>query len=84
MGDGTMKIFLNAVGTVDDVGDKLRAFLDYVSGKMSDDEYVKRVDDAVKLARMNKDWRYQYMTMWQRDLENQEIGLMNVGYRTMI
>jgi predicted transposase/invertase (TIGR01784 family) len=73
--DGTTKIFLNARGTADDVPEKLRAFLDYVDGRPSDDEYVKKVDAAVMRARANKEWRYQYMTLYQRDLENQEIGM---------
>ena len=57
MGDDTKKIILNAVGTADDVDDKMKAFLDYVAGKKSDDEYVKRLDWAVSMARKNKKWR---------------------------
>ena len=30
MGDETVKIFLNTNGTMDDVSDELKAFLDYV------------------------------------------------------
>ena len=33
MGDETVKIFLNTDGTMDDVSDGLKAFLDYVAGK---------------------------------------------------
>ena len=57
MGDGTTKIVLNAVGTMDDVSEGLEAFLDYVAGKPVDDEYVKRLDEAVHKARANKEWR---------------------------
>ena len=74
MGDGTTKIVLNAVGTMDDVSEKLKAFLDYVAGKSVDDEYVKKLDEAVKKARANKEWRREYMTLLMRDLENQEMG----------
>ena len=74
MEDGTTKIVLNAAGTADDVGGSLKAFLDYVAGKTVDDGYVKKVDEAVKKARQNKEWRREYMTLFQRDLENQEIG----------
>ncbi|MBQ8913370.1 MAG: Rpn family recombination-promoting nuclease/putative transposase [Lachnospiraceae bacterium] len=42
MSDGTTKIVLNAVGTADDVHGSLKEFLDYVAGKQSDDEYVKK------------------------------------------
>ena len=56
MGDGTVKIFLNAKGDADDVDGRLRAFLDYVAGKPSDDGYVKKLDRAVQKARANKEW----------------------------
>ena len=54
MGDGTTKIVLNAVGTMDDVNGKLKAFLDYVAGKSVNDEYVSKLDAAVRKARANK------------------------------
>lgn len=75
MGDGTTKIVLNAVGTMDDVSGRLKAFLDYVAGKIVDDEYVRKLDEAVRKARANKEWRREYMTLMMRDLENQEIGV---------
>ncbi len=74
MGDGTTKIVLNAAGTLDDVSDKLKAFLDYIAGKSVDDEYVKKLDEAVQRARANKKWRKEYMTLMMRDLENRELG----------
>ena len=74
MEDGTTKIVLNAMGTADDIDPKLKAFLDYVAGKPATDDYTKKLEDAVKKARLNKEWRRQYMTMMMRDLENQEIG----------
>ena len=74
MADGTTKIVLNAVGTKDDVSGRLKEFLRYVAGESSEDEYVKKLDDAVKMARANKEWRREYMTLMMRDLENQEMG----------
>ena len=76
LGDGTTKIILNAVGTLNDIDDRprLKAFLDYVVGIVSDDEYIQKLDRAVKKARMNKDWRREYMTLMMRDLENKELG----------
>lgn len=75
MNDGTTKIVLNAVGTADDVHGSLKEFLDYVAGKPSDDEYVKKLEAAVYKARQNKEWRREYMTLIMRDLENREIGI---------
>ncbi len=75
MKDGTTKIVLNAVGTKDDVDGRLKEFLKYAAGEPSEDEYVKKLDDAVKKAKANREWRREYMTLQMRDLENQEIGM---------
>ena len=74
LADGTTKIVLNASSIADDIGPKLRAFLDYVAGKPSEDEYIGKLEEAVKKAKANKLWRKEYMTLEMRDLENQEIG----------
>jgi len=55
--DGTTKIVLNAVGTMDDVSGRLKEFLRYVAGESSSDEYIQKLDVAVKMARANKEWR---------------------------
>ena len=74
LGDETTKIFLNADSSMDDVGKELRAFLDYVAGKNSEDDYVKRLEAAVKEAKKNREWRHEYMTLLMRDQENIEKG----------
>ena len=42
------KIFLNADSSMEDVSRELRAFLDYVAGKKPEDDFVKRLEEAVK------------------------------------
>ena len=74
LGDGAVKIFLNADSTMDDVSEELRAFLDYVAGKKTEDAYTKRLDKAVKEAKKNREWRHEYMTLLMRDQENLEKG----------
>lgn len=73
--DGTVKVFLNASGSMDDVSKELRAFLDYVAGEKSEDAFVKKLDAAVNEAKKNREWRHEYMTLLMRDLENQEKGM---------
>ncbi len=73
--DGTTKIFLNTAGDMNDVSDELRVFLDYVSGKKSDDSFIRELEEAVKEARKNRKWRHEYMTLLMRDQENVEKGL---------
>ena len=74
MGDEAVKIFLNAEGTMDDVSAELKAFLDYVAGRKSEDSYVEKLEEAVQEAKKNREWRHEYMTLLMRDQENVEIG----------
>lgn len=69
LGDETAKIFLNASGTKRDVNPELRKFLDYVAGRKSNDSFVMRLDDAVKQAKKNREWRHEYMTLLMREQE---------------
>ena len=73
--DETTKIFLNAHGYMDDVSKELKAFLDYVAGKSTEDTFVKKLELAVKEAKRNREWRYEYMTLLMRDQENIEQGI---------
>ena len=49
--------------------------MDYVAGKMPDDSFVRRLADAVKEAKKNREWRHEYMTLLMRDQENIEKGI---------
>ena len=75
LGDGAMKIFLNADSQLDDVSRELAAFLDYVAGRETEDTYVKKLKDAVDRAKKNREWRHEYMTLLMRDQENIEKGI---------
>ena len=59
--DGTTKVFLNAFGTMDDVDDDLKAFLDYVAGKDVNHPMVNKLDEVVQKVKRNKEWRDEYM-----------------------
>ena len=73
--DATAKIFLNTDSKLDDVGTKLRVFLDYVAGKQTtDDTFITRLHAAVKEAKNNREWRHEFMTLLMRDQENIERG----------
>ena len=62
LNDGTAKIFLNTDSELDDVSKELRAFLDYVAGKDSEDSFIKKLQAAVKEAKKNREWRHEFMT----------------------
>lgn len=74
LGDETKKIFLNAK-SANKATPKLRAFLNYVAGKESDDAFVRRIDEAVKKVKDNEKWRMEYMTLLVRDQKNIEKGI---------
>ena len=83
LGDGAVKIFLNADGKMNDVSRELKAFLDYVAGKKSEDAFVNKLEEAVKAAKKNREWRHEYMTLLMRDQENIEKGIEK-GIRGMV
>ncbi len=72
--DGATKIFLNSAGTADDVSGDLKAFLSYVAGEESQNQFVQEIDMEVQKAKNNKEWRREYMTLLMRDQENIEKG----------
>ena len=58
--DGAVKVFLNSDSEMDDVSGELKAFLNYVAGKKSEDSFVKRLEVAVKEAKKNREYRKRY------------------------
>lgn len=74
LNDGAIKIFLNAEGKKEDVSPALKSFLDYVAGQPSEDGFVKELEEAVKEAKRNREWRREYMMLLMRDQENRELG----------
>ncbi len=69
---------MNADGRNGAVSEELKAFLDYVAGRSSEDTFVKKLKLAVEEAKKNREWRREYMTLLMRDRENRKIG-MEVG-----
>lgn len=73
--DGACKIFLNTESTMNDVKKGLLVFLDYIAGKETkEDVYIRKLMEAVKEAKKNREWRHEYMTLLMRDQENIEKG----------
>lgn len=72
------RIFFNAAGVMDDVSEEMKRFLDYLSGKKSNDSFVEELDNAVQRAKHNREWRQEFMTLEMRDRENFVKG-KNVG-----
>ena len=61
--DGTVKVFLNASGTANDVSPQLADFLNYLIQKKGESPLVKKIDAEVKKARAHEEWKVEYMTL---------------------
>jgi hypothetical protein len=46
---------------MNDVSDEMKAFLNYLGGKLAQSQLTSKIDEAVKLARLNRKWRTEYM-----------------------
>ncbi len=68
--DGTNRIFICAGGHRDDVSKELAAFIEYLTGKLSENNLVKDIQQKVQEARESNRWRAEYMTL--RDMLDDE------------
>lgn len=73
--DETAKVFLNAAGTMDDVKPELKAFLDYISEKKVETDFVSLLNDEVQKVKHNTEWRREYMTLHMKYQEKLAEGL---------
>ena len=59
--DGTSTIFLSTKGHDKEVSSKLKAFIDFVGGKSSDDEFIQQLERRLTYAKHNWEWRRNYV-----------------------
>jgi predicted transposase/invertase (TIGR01784 family) len=79
LGDGRKILIYNTKGTVINVDKDTENFLRYIeTGRVSDD-YTDGLEQAVSIARCNKEWRVEYMKTFVHDAdvrrEGKEIGI---------
>ena len=73
--DEAIKVFINADGDLTGVPEDLADFLRYLKGEAQKGELVQMIEQEVKKARTHEEWEAEYMTLYLRDQENQEIGM---------
>lgn len=73
--DGTYKLFFNTKGRIDDVSEDVKKFLRYFDGELSDDPYVRQLDERVQAIKNNEEWREYYMTFGQLLKEEYQYGI---------
>ena len=75
LGDGATKIFLNSVGTADDVTPDVKCFLDYVNGVLSNDDFVQEIDQEIRAVKKLENERVRYMTYAMKMQEERKEGV---------
>ena len=69
LNDGAVTIFLNAHGKSDDINGELKAFLDFMLGKGSDDPFIVRLSEQMSIAKLDAKWRRTYMLQMLHERE---------------
>ena len=83
LNDGAVKIFLSTKGTLDDVSDTVKNFLNYVDSGIVSGTFVKELDEAVRGVKSNEKARLEFMTyqmaLLESKLEGEERGRESVA-----
>ena len=74
LNDGTSKIFLCSDGKLNDVPDDIKAFLDYIKGMPSNDEFVIEIDNYIREIKVKQEERVSYMTYEMKIREAEDYG----------
>ena len=84
MPDGATKVFLSTKGTIDDVEPDVKAFLDYVDGVISNDEFVQEIDQEIREVKTIEKERRLYMTYALKIQEERKEGFKEgqIAYET--
>ena len=72
--DQATKIILSADGTAGDISEEMRSFLRYLQGMEPSSDFTQRLNNEVKKAREHKEWRGEYMTLWEKFEDAKEEG----------
>ena len=70
--DGVTKIIINSKAAEQEKNEKLKVFLEYMNGKVSDDEFIQRLERRIKEVKANEELRREYMLVntIERDARN--------------
>lgn len=87
LNDGAVKIFLSAKGTMNDVSQEIKNFLNYVDSGIVSGTFVKELDEAVRVVKSNGKARLDFMTyqmaLLESKMDGREEGIESVA-RNMI
>ena len=63
LGDGTEKIFINTVGTMDDIDVEFQALMDFFNGMAPKGDFANALQAEVSRVKESQEWRREYMTL---------------------
>mgnify|MGYP004514822445 FL=1 len=69
-------IFYNTTADLTEVPEGIREFLSYVEHDNADDEFTKLLDKEVKNARLNEEWRSEYLKTYVNDMDMRREGYL--------
>ena len=72
--DGTSKVILTTKGTLNDVNQKVRNFLDFVDGLPVKDTWVDKIRDLITKLKQDEREKANYMTFQMKLNEEREEG----------
>ena len=72
--DGRKILIFNTKGSIVNVSRETQDFLEFIETNKTSDEYTERLNNDVKIARMNKEWRVEYMKTLLHDMDVRKEG----------
>ena len=67
-------IFYNTTADLSNVPEGIKSFLGYVETEAAEDEFTKLIDKEVKNARLNEEWRSEYLKTYVNDMDMRREG----------
>lgn len=73
--DGRKILFFNTKGTIKNISPEAEVLFEYIEKKKIGDKYTEGLEEQVKKARMNKEWRVEYMKTYFHDIDVRDEGI---------
>ena len=67
-------IFYNTTADLSEVPEGIKKFLNYVENEAAEDEFTRLLDKEVKNARLNEEWRSEYLKTYVNDMDMRREG----------
>ncbi len=67
-------IFYNTTADLSEAPEGIREFLNYVQTEIVEDDFTSQLDQEIKRARLNEDWRAEYLKTYVNDMDMRREG----------